>query len=193
VSAPACRAFSLIDVTIDELATCTRCALSLTRQRVVIGSGPDHPRLVVVGEAPGRVEDEGGEPFTGRSGQLLVRLIEEELGLRRCDYFITNVVKCRPPKNRTPQAREIHSCRPWLEGQLLARRDGVVLAVGNTAGRAVFGYRDALRDVHGRFFDGELARGLVTFHPAAALRGGPSVVAMIREDLGHLRAWWERA
>ena len=186
-----CRASSLTDVTNDDLATCTRCELSLTRQRVVIGSGPSQSRLVVVGEAPGRSEDEGGEPFIGRSGQLLVRLIEEELGLRRADYFITNVVKCRPPENRTPRVREIESCRPWLEEQLRARRAGIVLAVGNTAGRAVFGYREALRDVHGKFFHGDLARGLVTFHPAAALRGGPSVVAMIREDLGRLRALWE--
>jgi len=191
VSARVCRAFSLTDVSHDDLATCTRCALSLTRQRVVIGSGPAQARLVVVGEAPGRSEDEGGEPFIGRSGQLLVGLIEAELGLRREDYFITNVVKCRPPENRTPRVREIKCCRPWLEEQLLSRRTSVVLAVGNTAGRAVFGYREALRDVHGTYFDGELARGLVTFHPAAALRGGPSVVAMIREDLGRLRALWE--
>lgn len=189
----ACRAFSLTDVERDDLATCTRCDLSRTRQRVVIGSGPDQSRLVVVGEAPGRSEDEGGEPFIGRSGQLLMRLIEEELGLRRQDYFITNVVKCRPPENRTPKAHEIESCRPWLEGQLASRRASLVLAVGNTAGRAVFGYRDALREVHGLFFETFLARGLVTFHPAAALRGGPSVVAMMREDLRRLHAVLEGA
>ena len=87
---------------IPELATCKRCALSKTRTRVVIGSGPDSPSLMVIGEAPGRHEDEGGEPFIGRSGQLLFRLIEEETGLLRSDCFVTNVVKCRPPNNRTP-------------------------------------------------------------------------------------------
>ncbi len=173
---------------LSALASCTRCALSTTRQRVVVGSGPQGATLVVVGEAPGRSEDEGGEPFVGRSGQLLTRLIAEELHLERVDYFITNVVKCRPPANRTPTRVEIATCRPWLHEQLALFPRGVVLAVGNTAGRALFGYRDALKSVRGQVLRGELGRGVVTFHPAAALRGGPSVVEMMREDLRRLHA-----
>jgi DNA polymerase len=92
-----------MNMDLDELPSCRACALSTTRQRVVVGSGPAAPRLMVVGEAPGRSEDEGGEPFIGRSGQLLVRLIYEELGLERAHCFITNAVKCRPPHNRTPR------------------------------------------------------------------------------------------
>ena len=178
---------------VEGLATCTRCALSRTRQRVVIGSGSERARLVVVGEAPGRSEDEGGEPFIGRSGQLLVRLIEEELALRRGDYFITNVVKCRPPENRTPKAGEIEACRSWLEAQLVDQGPSAVLAVGNTAGRALFGYRESLRAVRGRLLVSEFARGLVTYHPAAALRAGPSVVAMMREDLRALKTLLEHS
>ncbi len=178
---------------LEGLAACTRCALSRTRQRVVIGSGPRYARLVVIGEAPGRSEDEGGEPFIGRSGQLLVRLIEEELSLGRSDYFITNVVKCRPPQNRPPRAGEIAACHPWLEAQLAAQLPAAVLAVGNTAVRALFGYRESRGEVRGRLLTNELARGLVTYHPAAALRAGPSVVAMMREDLRGLRTLLERA
>ena len=106
---------------LNELPTCTRCALSLTRrQRVVVGSGPRDPALMVIGEAPGRDEDEGGEPFIGRSGRLLFQLIEEEVGLARAECFVTNVVKCRPPANRTPDAR---------------RTDGLSPVVQRTAGR----------------------------------------------------------
>ncbi len=172
---------------LSDLPHCTRCQLSTTRQRVVVGSGPARATLVVVGEAPGRSEDEGGEPFVGRSGQLLTRLIVDELHLEREDYFVTNVVKCRPPANRTPTAVEIATCRPWLEEQLALFSRALVLGVGNTAGRALFGYRGSLASVRGRVFATGVARGLVTFHPAAALRGGPSVVEMMREDLQRLR------
>lgn len=143
-----------------------------------------------MGEAPGRSEDEGGEPFVGRSGQLLTRLIADELHLERTDYFITNVVKCRPPANRTPTRVEIATCRPWLDEQLALFSHAIVLGVGNTAGRALFGYRESLASVRGRVFARATVRGLVTFHPAAALRGGPSVVAMMREDLRRLGDLW---
>ena len=142
---------------------------------------------MVVGEAPGRSEDDGGEPFIGRSGQLLVRLIEDEVGLTRSEYFITNVVKCRPPANRTPQRIEIESCRAWLEEQLRVVAPRVVLALGNTAARAVFGLRDGITQSHGLEQHLGAARGLATYHPAAALRGGASVVELMREDLRALR------
>ena len=187
-----CRACSLTDVlNLAALESCTRCALAASRQRVVVGSGPAAASLVVVGEAPGRNEDEGGEPFVGRSGQLLTRLIADELHLERADYFITNAVKCRPPANRTPTRHELTTCRAWLDEQLAAFPDALVLAVGNTAGRALFGYRGSLASVRGRIFRSDQVRGLVTFHPAAALRGGPSVVAMMREDLRRVATLWE--
>ena len=170
-----------------NLPTCMRCALSLTRQRVVIGSGPGHPALMVIGEAPGRSEDEGGEPFIGRSGQLLFRLIEEEVGLKRPQCFVTNVVKCRPPANRTPTRGELEACRPWLSEQLSVIMPTVVLALGNTAARSVFGFDGGIGTTHGRVVDLEGAVGMATFHPAAALRGGPSVVNVMRSDLRILK------
>ena len=176
-------------VDLAELPYCEACALSTHRQRVVVGSGPPAPGLVVIGEAPGRSEDEGGEPFVGRSGQLLVRLIHEELGLERSQYFITNVVKCRPPQNRTPFAREVAACSPWLAEQLVRLRPRALLAVGNVAARAVFDLREGVSRCHGRHVERDGIPGVATYHPAAALRGGPSVVGVMREDLRELAAW----
>ena len=172
---------------VDALLACTRCALAATRQRVVIGTGPRGAPLMVVGEAPGRHEDEGGEPFTGRSGQLLTRLIDEVVGLPREAYFITNVVKCRPPQNRTPQRAEIAACRPWFEEQLAFQAPSVVLAVGATAAKAVFDVTTPLREAHGHALLVNGVRGLVTYHPAAALRQGRIVEDMMRADLSVVR------
>lgn len=176
-----------MDRNLAELPRCTRCDLAQTRQRVVVGSGPSRATLMVIGEAPGRSEDEGGEPFIGRSGQLIVRLIEEEVGLSRAEYFITNVVKCRPPANRTPRREEIESCHPWLVEQLALVQPRVVLALGNTAARAVFGFSEGIGRTHGRVQQLGPAWGLATYHPAAALRGGPSVVDVLREDLRRVK------
>lgn len=171
---------------LNELATCTRCQLSLSRQRVVIGSGPISPELMVIGEAPGRSEDEGGEPFIGRSGQLLFRLLLEELGVTRSQCFVTNVVKCRPPQNRTPTFLEIKTCRPWLDEQMALVTPRAILTLGNTASRAVFGFDSPMGAVHGRVVHLRGVPGVATYHPAAALRGGPSVVQVMRRDLAVL-------
>jgi uracil-DNA glycosylase len=170
-----------------ELPTCTRCVLSQTRQRVVVGSGPSNPALMVIGEAPGRDEDEGGEPFIGRSGRLLFQLIQEEVGLARAECFVTNVVKCRPPANRTPTRDELTACRPWLSEQFLVVRSPLVLALGNTAARSVFGFEQGIGVTHGQIVTLGGGRGMATYHPAAALRGGPSVVDVMRADLRILK------
>ena len=181
-----------MDRDLAELPTCTRCDLAQTRQRVVVGSGPSRAMLMVIGEAPGRSEDEDGEPFIGRSGRLLLRLIEEEVGLTRDDCFITNVVKCRPPANRTPRREEVAACHPWLVQQLALVRPRVVLALGNTAARAVFGFAEGIGRTHGRVESIGSAWGLATYHPAAALRGGPSVIDVLRVDLRRVKELVER-
>lgn len=170
-----------------DLPTCTLCGLSTTRRRVVVGSGPERPVLMVVGEAPGRTEDEGGEPFIGLSGQLLFRLLEEEVGISRARCFVTNVVKCRPPANRTPTRVELRACRPWLSEQFAQVRPSLVLALGNTAARSVFGFTEGIGVTHGRIVELAGGRGLASYHPAAALRGGPRVVDVMRADLAVLR------
>ena len=178
-------------VEFEEMSTCTRCVLAATRQRVVIGSGPLDARLMVVGEAPGRTEDEGGAPFIGRSGKLFFTLLEEEVGLRREDCYVTNVVKCRPPANRTPTPIEIATCRPWLIEQLDRVAPSYILTLGNTAGRAIFAYQSRIGQVHGHVFRSGNIKGVPTYHPAAALRGGPSVVDTMRADLGVIRRLME--
>jgi uracil-DNA glycosylase family 4 len=178
-------------VEFEEMSTCTRCALAATRQRVVIGSGPLDARLMVVGEAPGRTEDEGGAPFIGRSGKLFFTLLEEELGLTRADCYVTNVVKCRPPANRTPTPTEIATCRPWLIEQLDRVAPAYILTLGNTAGRAIFAYQSGIGQVHGHVFRSGAIKGVPTYHPAAALRGGQSVVDTMRADLGVIRRLME--
>ncbi|MHB1210312.1 MAG: uracil-DNA glycosylase [Acidimicrobiales bacterium] len=190
-------------IDLDELRSCTRCSLSATRQRVVVGSGPHHPRLMVVGEAPGRYEDEGGEPFIGRSGQLLFALLGEEVGVERDECFVTNVVKCRPPGNRTPARGEILACHDWFDAQVKDYAPAVVLALGNVAARALFDFREGVGVTHGRIVtvattgtdaaSGAVTRGLATYHPAAALRGGSSVVDVMRGDLRILRRLLEDA
>jgi DNA polymerase len=142
---------------------------------------------MIVGEAPGQTEDEGGEPFIGRSGRLLFTLVHEELGLRREQCFVTNVVKCRPPGNRTPRPVEIASCRAWLDEQMTWCHPRVILALGNTAAKSVFGFDAGIGLTHGRVVTVGLSQGLATYHPAAALRGGPSVVEVMRADLRVLK------
>ncbi len=170
-----------------ELPTCTKCVLALTRQRVVVGSGSLDSVLTIVGEAPGKTEDEGGEAFIGRSGRLLFQLVRDELDLSRDECFVTNVVKCRPPANRTPRPDEIATCRPWLDEQLALSRAGFLLALGNTAARAVLGFDEGIGVTHGRVVDLGPVRALATYHPAAALRSGPSVVDVMRRDLRVLK------
>jgi DNA polymerase len=165
-----------------SLTTCTRCELSHTRSRVVIGGGASPARLLVIGEAPGRTEDEGGEPFIGRSGQLLFALLSEKTGVSRDECFITNVVKCRPPHNRTPHRREIDACAPWLSQQLRDLHYGAVLTVGLTAARAVYGTTSPLRDIRHTTFTVLGRPGWATFHPAAALRSR-TTREMLGQDL----------
>ncbi|CAB4863559.1 unannotated protein [freshwater metagenome] len=166
---------------------CTRCALSQTRTTVVVGSGPLHAALIVIGEAPGKSEDEGGAPFIGRSGQLLFSLINEELKMNREDCYVTNVVKCRPPDNRTPLAPEIAACAPWLEAQRALWSGQVVLTLGLTAARVMTGSKAPMKDLHGIPVVRHNLTFVPTYHPAAALRQGPSVVAVMRADLAVVR------
>ena len=168
---------------LSDAATCTKCALASTRTQVVLGSGSQQARLIVVGEAPGKNEDEGGAPFIGRSGQLLFSLIQEELGLLRDDCYVTNVVKCRPPQNRTPKRAEIAACAQWLDIQKATWGGRVVLALGLTAARALTGSASAMAELHGVPAGSEGFTVVPTYHPAAALRQGPSVVAVMRADL----------
>jgi len=178
----------------DELAalartasTCTRCALSEGRTQVVFGSGDPGADLLVVGEAPGREEDLSGEPFVGRSGKLLDRLLGEELGIDRSGCYIANVVKCRPPENRNPRRDEVARCRPYLDEQVRLIGPTVVVTLGNFATRLLLDTDRGIRSVRGRAYPFGSGWLVPTLHPAAALRSGAPVVAEMREDLQRAR------
>jgi len=136
-----------------------------------------------VGEGPGEQEDLQGLPFVGRSGQLLDRLVLEEMGLTRQDFYIANTVKCRPPGNRDPLPDEIEACWPYLEKQLELINPRVVVTLGNFATKSLLATAEGISRLRGRVYPYRGAQLVPTFHPSAALRGGGQVVAQIRADL----------
>jgi uracil-DNA glycosylase len=166
---------------VDALA-CTRCPLASGRTQVVFGVGDPRAQLVFVGEGPGREEDLSGEPFVGRSGKLLDRLMAEELGMVRAQCYIANVVKCRPPNNRDPVPDEIEACRPYLERQLELIAPSVVVSLGNFATRLLLDSSEGIRRLRGRAYPLGGAHLVPTYHPAAALRSGGEVLAEMRAD-----------
>jgi DNA polymerase len=165
-----------------EALACTRCALAAGRTQVVFGVGAPIASLMFVGEGPGREEDLAGEPFVGRSGKLLDKLVRQELGLERDQFYIANVVKCRPPGNRDPLPDEIASCRPFLEAQLELVDPGVVITLGNFATRLLLNTTEGIRRMRGHAYPFRNGHLVPTYHPAAALRGGAEVVAEMRAD-----------
>lgn len=173
----------------DEALGCMRCRLANGRTQVVFGAGDPSSDVVVIGEAPGNNEDLMGEPFVGRSGKLLDRLLAEELGRDRSSVYITNVVKCRPEGNRDPLADEVAACRPYLVEQLDLIRPRVVVTLGNFASKLVLQTTTGITRLRGRVheYPGRSGEGqpvvVPTYHPAAALRGAASVEADMRADL----------
>ena len=168
----------------EEASACTRCKLAgLGRSQVVVGMGDPHADLMFVGEGPGAEEDRQGLPFVGRSGKLLDQLLLEELGITRDRVYITNVVKCRPPDNRDPEADEIASCNPWLERQLELIDPVVVVTLGKFASQLLLQTKQGITKLRGASYPfGE--RVLVpTVHPAYVLRGGGEPMAQMRADL----------
>ena len=154
----------------------------------MFGVGDPRADLLIVGEGPGREEDLRGEPFVGRSGQLLDTLLRQELGLDRTGCYIANVVKCRPPGNRDPRPEEIEACRPFLQQQLRIIAPRVVLTLGNFATRTLLGTTEGIRKLRGAVYPFGEAQLVPTYHPAAALRGGAEVVAEMRADLVRAKA-----
>jgi DNA polymerase len=153
----------------DLVADCTRCRLCEARTHTVPGEGPEGARLVCVGEGPGRTEDETGRPFVGQAGELLTKILAA-IGLAREQVYICNVVKCRPPQNRTPQYDEIAACVPYLFRQLEILRPKVILAMGNTAAQTLLNTKQSLGALRTRVHRFRGTPVIVTYHPAALLR-----------------------
>lgn len=172
-----------------EASTCTLCRLSNGRTQVVFGVGNPHADVMFVGEGPGYYEDRQGEPFVGAAGQLLNRMLGE-IGLRREDVYITNVVRCRPPGNRDPLPDEIQACRPYLIGTLEAIRPRLIVTLGNFATRVILDRPVSISRVRGQRFTWEGTAVIPTFHPAAILHGGgeaSSQMAALRSDFQAIR------
>jgi len=169
----------------EDLGDCHRCRLAAGRKTIVFGQGNPHAELVFVGEGPGADEDEQGLPFVGRAGKLLNRLIEF-IGLKREDVYICNVVKCRPPGNRTPERDEIEACSPFLYRQLEAIKPRLLCCLGAPAVRTVLGIKEGITKIRGRFYDFGNAKALATVHPAYILRN-PREEKTLREDFEKIR------
>ena len=174
----------------EELGECTRCKLHKGRKTIVFGVGDPNAWLVFVGEAPGADEDEQGEPFVGRAGQLLTRIIEA-MKLTREQVYICNIIKCRPPGNRNPEPDEIASCEPFLIGQLQAIKPKLICALGNFAAQILLRTKEPISKLRGRFHSYQGIPVLPTFHPAYLLRN-PHEKKTVWEDMKLLQREYER-
>lgn len=164
-----------------DLGECTRCRLHAQRTHIVFGVGNPKAELVFVGEGPGADEDAKGEPFVGRAGQLLDKMIEA-MGLHRTDVYICNVVKCRPPENRAPEPDEMAQCLPFLRAQLGAIGPKVIVVLGKTAAQALLDDKTPITRLRGRWREYAGIPLMPTFHPAYLLRS-PGEKAKVWEDL----------
>jgi uracil-DNA glycosylase len=161
---------SLADAAL-EASVCVACRLAQGRTQVVYGVGSNDADLMFIGEGPGYHEDKQGEPFVGAAGQLLNRMLSE-IGTRREDVYIANVVKCRPPGNRDPLPDEIEACSPWLAEQVQLIDPHIVVTLGNFATRYVLERPASISRVRGQRFNWRGRTVIPTFHPAAVLHGG---------------------
>ena len=152
-----------------DIGDCKRCKLHPTRKNLVFGTGDLNSELIFVGEAPGADEDIQGEPFVGRAGELLTKIIKS-MGYDRKDVYIANIIKCRPPNNRNPEADEIKTCEPFLMKQLSIIKPKVICALGTFAAQTLLKTQDRISLLRGRFHIYEGIKLMPTFHPAYLLR-----------------------
>jgi DNA polymerase len=170
-----------------DLGECTRCKLHRHRNKIVFGTGNPRAELMFVGEGPGHDEDVQGLPFVGRAGQLLTQMIEA-MGLSRSDVYIANVVKCRPPENRTPEKDEVSTCMPFLLRQLGAIHPKVVVCLGSVAAQALLNTNKSISRFRGEWFDFRGSRLMATYHPAYLLRN-PHAKPDVWTDLKKVMAY----
>jgi DNA polymerase len=169
-----------------DLGDCTRCKLHRGRTKLVFGDGNPKAELVFVGEGPGRDEDAQGLPFVGRAGKLLTQMIEA-MGLQRQDVYICNVVKCRPPENRTPEKDEVETCSPFLLRQLDAISPRVIVCLGSIAAQTLLETNRGISHFRGEWLDFRGRKLMATYHPAYLLRN-PSAKSEVWKDLQKVMA-----
>lgn len=169
----------------EFLEGCPRCKLSGSRSQIVFGQGDPKAELVFIGEAPGREEDEQGLAFVGRAGQLLTKIIEA-IGRKREEVYICNILKCRPPNNRNPEADEVAACRPFLEEQIRLISPRAIVTLGTFAAQALLETDEPIGRLRGRWRTVKGVRVMPTFHPAFLLRS-PERKKDVWEDMKLVR------
>lgn len=172
-----------------DITNCAACPMGQQRNRIVFGDGRADARIVFVGEAPGRNEDIQGKPFVGQAGQLLNKMLVD-VGLRREDVYICNVLKCRPPENRDPLPNEVVACLPYLLTQLSLIAPEILVCLGRHAASALLGVDVPMRDLRGRVVPWHGLQVMVTYHPAYYLRNG-SQLATGMEDFRLLKKLYD--
>ncbi|HBF13547.1 MAG TPA: hypothetical protein DDW49_09250 [Deltaproteobacteria bacterium] len=165
----------------DEIGNCTRCVLHKGRTKLVFGVGNPNAELMFVGEGPGADEDLKGEPFVGRAGQLLTKMIEA-MGLKREDIYIANLIKCRPPNNRNPEPSEIAQCMPFLKKQIEIIGPKVIVSLGKFASQTLLQTEVPITKLRGEFQNYGPSKLMPTYHPAFLLRN-PNMKKFVWEDL----------
>jgi len=175
----------LLAVIRNEVFNCKRCSLHKARRNVVFGDGNPNAKLLLVGEAPGYEEDLQGLPFVGQAGKLLTRIIES-IGLTRNSVYICNVLKCRPPGNRSPLPEEISVCKTYLIRQIQIISPKAILCLGKYASQAVLGVDDPITNIRGKDYDYKGIHLIPTFHPAYLLRN-PNSKKYVWEDLQKIK------
>jgi len=173
-----------------HICNCTKCVLHKGRNKFVFGSGNPDADVLVIGEGPGAEEDKQGLPFVGRAGKLLTDMLKA-INFERDEVYIGNIVKCRPPGNRTPLPDEMDTCLPYLKKQIELIKPKLILCLGLTAAKGLLKKRESLTNLRGKVYEFEDAKVLVTFHPAALLRN-PNWKRPAWEDLKNFRKLFEQ-
>lgn len=180
-------------VSLDELKAkiekCMSCPLGATRNKFVFGTGNPNSGILIIGEAPGNDEDMKGEPFVGRAGQLLTKILEA-IKLSREEVYIANIIKCRPPANRRPAVEEVNQCEPYLHKQIEIIKPQFILALGLTAVDTLFKKPHKMGDIRGKIMDYHGIKTIATYHPAALLRN-PNWKKFAWEDVQMLKAMYD--
>jgi DNA polymerase len=179
-----------LDTIREDLGDCRRCRLHKGRKHIVFGLGNPQARLVLVGEGPGYEEDLHGLPFVGQAGQLLTKILKA-IHLEREDVYIGNIIKCRPPKNRSPEPEEIAACLPFLQRQIRAIRPKLICALGTFAAQTLLQTQTPISRLRGHFQAYEGIPVLPTYHPAFLLRN-PAKKRDVWEDMQKLQAAYEQ-
>ncbi len=172
-----------------QICECQKCPLGSTRTNFVFGVGHPHSRVMFIGEAPGADEDAQGEPFVGRAGQLLNKILDA-VGLKREEVYICNILKCRPPNNRDPDPGEMETCSPYLLKQIDLIQPKFIICLGRISAQWLLQTTDSLTALRGKFHDFQGAKLMVTYHPAALLRN-PNWKRPTWEDMKMFRKMYD--